>query len=420
MLHHPTTPTLDAAHLSRPELKAGGEIAFKTPSGEQAKLHILSDVTGKDVRCCGRSRGHDHQAIGKHTDVYIVDGRITEGSDGNATLEQGRYVVNTSSPCGEYEVKALRRLHDLVPAPSMKARIPVVLNSGFVSVNQSDPVSATLWKARLDEDLRSSLDSDTLDALGDIRQLFLTVYKDETFALHSLPERHYLAVISEAAFTLTYLSYEAGFIHRDVSDSNIASKLSPEDLVQKDTSIEKLLQRRMDILEHPASPSANASTATVPWWKQYAQDDLALCVLLDPENACFVTGKAQDNLTETEEIEAIFSGTPMFGARIDWDTRTQETYPGNLLFPHHTGDDLEALKQVGIWLAARLERQRTRGNQRSRIQCSADAMRRLVNVPAHAVKRVSGLASQAAVEETGSVVFCRLLERSVEGGRPCT
>lgn len=385
------SPALDAAHLLRPLLREGEGIKFLDEEGRISTLELLRNVTDTDVRCCGASRGLRHRAIGKHTDVYIVDGRVTRQSEGVEVeaVPAGRYVVKTCSARDQHEVKMIQRLRALHLPPSIDERIPVVLASSTVLLAQNDPFTSLLSKARSDAQLRAAFDNDTLSALRDVCPLYLTVYEAETFGLHSLLRRHALAVIADAAFTLIYLWNEVRFIHRDVSDSNIASKYSAADLIGKDASIEELLKTRLAILDQAA-----ASALKEPWWQLFANDDMALCVILDPENACFATRERKHMPRgKAEEIQAIISGTPIYGSQVDWLVREQ----AKLEFSHHAGDGLESLLYVLVGLAAEVEKQRLQDQRRGWVNRPPKNISAIVRGPCDDFDEVSSFRSEVAV-----------------------
>lgn len=360
------------ARRMRSCLEKGGHIPFRlldtsmassTTSGEWAVVEFDADITSDDIRCSGGSRGLQYRPVGKHTDVFIAKARLITSHKRTAW---GGHALKTSSCRDRHigrEVRNLNRLRKLYGLNRhVKKRLPKVLAFGELALAETDPVSTlrrdaqSLQRAQPGppDSAAAYADPMTADALRAMRRTFLTLYEEETFELQGLEPRHFLAVLSDAACMLAHCWHKASFVHRDISDSNIASRLSPKQLQKCDAQIREVLQGRLAMLKS----AERETTPREAWWEKWARDEseaASLCVILDPENATFF---GENRASLEEEKEANFSGTPLYQTQLHILAR----YHSHFRLSHHTADDIESLLLVCLGLLSALEQDHKHGD----------------------------------------------------------
>lgn len=220
-------------NLLRWALRLGAE-HDRLSSEPKAVLRVAKDLTFEDIKCRSGGRGLSFRLCGKRTEVYLLEGRLeTAESPGPGPLR--KYVVKICwqdrSKLGR-EVEVLAHMQRVDPSSgdkvlpdAVRKLLPTVVTSGLAQIDQWDSVGRLI--EALGEHEEMSVDPTT--SLGDeVKVLYgahhfpyLIIYDAEYFDLRTLEPRHYLAALSDAVCALSFCWKRLGFMHRDISETNL-------------------------------------------------------------------------------------------------------------------------------------------------------------------------------------------------------
>ncbi|CAO1638679.1 unnamed protein product [Sympodiomycopsis kandeliae] len=282
----------------------------RIPTVDGSILRWLRPVQAQDVLNLPASRNVPFRLGGKNTYVVAGDAAVfKDGQERSSTVVMKWYWPRTSSATSE--IKMLEVLAD-ARCESISKRLPGVLMAGVVSCHQGPIELAAKGDAELSEMIRDPV------------VLVVTRRLTETW---DLSPTHVLALIADMAWLSSVMWCNMRFVHGDLSATNVASLLQPQQLDEKTDEMKRNFASRIN------SISVLEDCLSI--------DTTPIAAILDVENSR-ICRDGEDTEVDTERRLAL-SATQAFWAATDWSM-----WRDSLEGKRRVETDLESLLYVMI------------------------------------------------------------------------